>query len=248
MAWRGSGVRVPSAPLGVPVREPAPGTSYVGLVGRTAAGSVPRWSRAAWRSPGRSAGVFPLPEPSSNVIFVTSPRKRPTLIALLVAAMAATTAAVLPVEAVPPSPPAVASTPLPLGAAGLAEQRTTEVLQPGVTLTTIVRGAADGTESWTVEMIVPSGGSDPDPDAPPSALRDRGSAEALAAALTAAGYAARVEEVVTPALHDVAGGTIGFRVRVGSFATLADANVELARLRAAGYSGSSFFTGWDGDD
>jgi hypothetical protein len=172
---------------------------------------------------------------------------RPTLTALLAAAMAATTAAVLPVEAAPPTPPPVASTPLPLGAAGLAEQRTTEVLQPGVTLTTIVRGAADGSESWTVEMIVPSV-SDPDPDAPPSALRDRESAEALAAALTAAGFAARVEEVVTPALQDVAGGTIGFRVRVGSFATLAEANAERGLLLAAGFTGSSLFTGWDGDD
>jgi hypothetical protein len=121
-------------------------------------------------------------------------------------------------------------------------------LQLGVILTTIVRGAANGTESWTVEMIVPSGSSDPDPDAPPSALRDRLSAEELAAALTAAGFAARLEEVVTPALYDVPGGTIGFRVRVGSFASQAEANAELARLRAAGYSGSSFFTGWDGDD
>ncbi|HJU96401.1 MAG TPA: phosphodiester glycosidase family protein, partial [Jiangellaceae bacterium] len=180
-------------------------------------------------------------------VLVTLPRMRPTLTALLVTAMAATTVAVLPVEAGPPPPPAVASTPLPLGAAGLAEQRTTEVLQPGVSLTTIVRGAPDGSESWTVEMIVPSV-SDPDPDAPPSALRDRESAEALAAALTAAGFAARVEEVVTPALHDVAGGTIGFRVRVGSFATLAEANAERALLLAAGYTGSSLFTGWDGDD
>lgn len=155
---------------------------------------------------------------------------------------------VLPAQAKPPTPPPVAATPLPLGPAGLTEQRTTEVLQPGVILTTIVRGAANGTESWTVEMIVPSGGSDPDPDAPPSALRDRLSAEELAAALTAAGFAARVEEVVTPALHDVPGGTIGFRVRVGSFASQAEANAELARLQAAGYSGSSFFTGWDGDD
>jgi hypothetical protein len=179
---------------------------------------------------------------------MTSPRTRPALAVLVVAATAATTTALLPARAVPPIPPAVASTPLPLGPAGLAEQRTTEVLQPGVTLTTIVRGATSGEESWTVEMIVPSGASDPDPDAPPSALRDRVSAEELAAALTAAGFAARVEEVVTPALHDVPGGTIGFRVRVGSFATLADANAELARLQAAGYSGSSFFTGWDGDD
>ncbi|HJU96644.1 MAG TPA: phosphodiester glycosidase family protein [Jiangellaceae bacterium] len=179
---------------------------------------------------------------------MASPIARPALAALVVAVTAATTTAFLPAQAVRPVLPAVASTPLPLGAPGLAEQRTTEVLQPGVTLTTIVRGATNGAEFWTVEMIVPSGGTDPDPDAPASALRDRVSAEELAAALITAGFAARVEEVVTPALHDVPGGTIGFRVRVGSFATQADAVAELARLQAAGFAGSTFFTGWDGDD
>lgn len=171
------------------------------------------------------------------------------LSALATAAVVMTSAlGVLPSKAEAPTPPPGSATPLPLGPAGLTEQRTTEVLQPGVTLTTIVRGASNGAESWTVEMIVPSGSSDPDPDAPPSALRDRVSAEELAASLAADGFAARVEEVVTPALHDVPGGTIGFRVRVGSFASPAEASAELAKLRAAGYSGSSFFTGWDGDD
>lgn len=176
-------------------------------------------------------------------------RTRSALTALAAAAVVMTTAAgILPAQGEQPPLPPVAETPLPLGPAGLTEQRITEVLQPGVTLTTIVRGAANGAESWTVEMIVPSGSSDPDPDAPPSAIRDRVSAEELAAQLIAAGFVARVEEVITPALHDVPGGTIGFRVRVGSFASQAEANAELARLRAAGYSGASFFTGWDGDD
>ncbi|NYV76304.1 sporulation domain-containing protein, partial [Streptomyces sp. UH6] len=52
-----------------------------------------------------------------------------------------------PVAASPDGPPPG----LPLGPRGLAETRTTETLQPGVTLTTIVRGAADPAHTWTVE-------------------------------------------------------------------------------------------------
>ncbi len=147
-----------------------------------------------------------------------------------------------------PDKSAVSDTPLPLGAAGLQEQRTTQVLQPGVTLTTIVRGAADGTEFWTVEMVVPSGSTDPDPDAPAAALRDRASAEQLAADLVAEGFAARAESVTTPAMADYAGGLLGWRVRVGQFPTQAAADVVKAELAAAAHTGSSLFTGWDGDE
>ena len=60
---------------------------------------------------------------------------------------------------------------LPLGPAGLTETRTTRTIQPGVTLTTIVRGVADPDSAWTVEIAIPSGEGSPDPDAPPA---DRG--------------------------------------------------------------------------
>lgn len=147
-----------------------------------------------------------------------------------------------------PSPPPVSGDPLPLGQPGLHEERTSEELQPGVTLTTIVRGALDGSETWTVEMIVPSGSTDPDPDAPLTALRDQESAEQLAADLVADGFDARAEVVITPTLADYAGGELGWRVRVGAFGTSAEADAENALLSAAGYSGSTLFTGWDGDD
>lgn len=146
------------------------------------------------------------------------------------------------------APPAAASHDrgLPLGPRGLSETRTTETLQHGVTLTTITRGAPDPANTWTVEIAIPGGGDDPDPDAPPTAIADRAHADALAAGLTAAGFAPRTEDVVTPRLADFAGGSIGFRVRVGSHAAKADADAVLARVRAAGFTASTVFTGWDG--
>lgn len=60
---------------------------------------------------------------------------------------------------------------LPLGPANLTETRDTRTLQPGVTLTTIVRGQTDPSAGWTVEIAIPS--SSPDPDAPAAALSDR---------------------------------------------------------------------------
>ncbi len=135
---------------------------------------------------------------------------------------------------------------LPLGPAGLSETRTTTRLQRGVTLTTIVRGATDPSHVWTVETNIPAGSTSPDPDAPPRSLSDRTSAEAFADRLRAEGFDSRVEEVVTPAAGGYAGGSIGWRVRVGRFADQATADAMLARLVAAGFTGASRFTGWDG--
>ncbi|AUH39900.1 phosphodiester glycosidase family protein [Streptomyces sp. CMB-StM0423] len=172
-----------------------------------------------------------------------------TVLALLasVAAMPSASASV-PASSAPSAPASpAAAKPLPLGDPGLTETRTTETLQPGVNLTRIVRGAGSPQLPWTVEVSIPGGTGSPDPDAPPAALRDRASAGELAAKLTGAGFAARAEEVTTPAVADFAGGTLGWRVRVGSFDGQAAANAERARLVAAGYAGSAAYTGWDGD-
>jgi hypothetical protein len=137
--------------------------------------------------------------------------------------------------------------PLPLGEPGLPETRTTEVLQDGVTLSRIVRGQPDPDHVWTVEVAIPGGATSPDPDAPPTALKDEASAAETVAELVAAGFTARTERVDTPAVADFAGGTLGWRVRVGHFADQASADAERARLVAAGFSGATFFTGWDFD-
>ncbi|MFA3872824.1 phosphodiester glycosidase family protein [Streptomyces sp. MMCC 100] len=137
---------------------------------------------------------------------------------------------------------------LPLGPADLPETRTTTTLQPGVTLTRIVRGNADDPAlHWTVEVSIPGGDTSPDPDAPPTALKDRASADELAADLRRDGFQARVEEVRTPETADYPGGTLGWRVRIGTFGSQTTATTERTRLRAAGYSGSAVYTGWDGE-
>lgn len=136
---------------------------------------------------------------------------------------------------------------LPLGPAGLKETRTTRTVQPGVTLTRIVRGAKDPALRWTVEVAVPGGDTSPDPDAPLTVLKDRPSATEWAADLELDGFRARAEQVTTPKAADYAGGTLGWRVRVGSFDSRSAATSERARLKAAGYAGTVVYTGWDGD-
>ncbi len=165
---------------------------------------------------------------------------------LALAATPLTVAAQVHHDPAPLAPSGAAAGSLPLGPAGLQEVRTTEALQPGVTLTTIVRGAADPSHVWTVETNIPAGSTSPDPDAPPTALSDRASAEELADRLREEGFSPRVEEVVTPSTADFTGGTLGWRVRVGSFSTQAGSDAVLAQMVADGFAGASRFTGWDG--
>ncbi|GGW35327.1 phosphodiester glycosidase family protein [Streptomyces griseoloalbus] len=136
---------------------------------------------------------------------------------------------------------------LPLGPSDLTETRTTQTLRPGVTLTRIVRGDKDPAHHWTVEASIPAGDTSPDPDAPPTTLKDRASAGELATDLRSDGFRARVEEVTTPRTADYAGGTLGWRVRIGSFDSQSAATAERTRLRAAGFTGSVTYTGWDGE-
>jgi hypothetical protein len=136
---------------------------------------------------------------------------------------------------------------LPLGPADLPETRTTQQLQPGVTLTRIVRGADAPALGWTVEVSIPGGAGSPDPDAPPTALNDRASADELVAHLREDGFEARAEEVTTPATADFAGGTLGWRVRVGEFGSQSAATAERTRLRTAGHTGAAVYRGWDGE-
>ncbi|WP_445527907.1 phosphodiester glycosidase family protein [Streptomyces cyslabdanicus] len=152
-----------------------------------------------------------------------------------------------PAQVSPDTQPGQQARTLPLGPSDLTETRTTTTLQPGVTLTRIVRGATDSALRWTVEVSIPGGETSPDPDAPPTALKDRASADELAADLKRDGFQARVEQVTTSSTADYAGGTLGWRVRVGSFDAQSDATSEQTRLKAAGYAGSAVYTGWDGD-
>lgn len=134
-----------------------------------------------------------------------------------------------------------------LGPDDLAETRTTTSLQPGVTLTRITRGSTDPASTWTLESMIPATAGSPDPDAPPRVLSDRASAEGQADRLREKGFGARVEAVEQPAVADVPAGTLGYRVRVGSYSTKADADRVKAELAASGETANSVYTGWDGD-
>ena len=114
-----------------------------------------------------------------------------------------------------------------------------------MTLTRIARGETDPSLFWTAEVLIPS--TSPDPDAPPRSLSGRASAEQEVERLRAKGFDARVERVDQPGVADVPAGVLGYRVRVGSFPGKAGADVEKARLAAAGVKVSSAYTGCDGD-
>ena len=136
---------------------------------------------------------------------------------------------------------------LDLGPADLPETRRTTTLQPGVTLTRIDRGTSDARLFWTNEISIPSTDTSPDPDAPPRSISDLASAQAEADRLESKGFSARIEQVDQPRTADVAAGVLGYRVRVGHYASQAEADAGKASLAAAGETSSSVYTGWDGD-
>ena len=168
------------------------------------------------------------------------PSSRTIALAGLASAALLSAAGVSTATAAAPSPH------LDLGPANLPERRTTETLQPGVTLTRITRGEQDASLRWVLEALIPSTSTSPDPDAPPRALSDEASAHAQADRLTAKGFPARVERVDQPRTADVPAGVLGYRVRVGSYPSKDAADQDRERLSAAGESANSVFTGWDG--
>ncbi|WP_436499131.1 phosphodiester glycosidase family protein [Actinokineospora sp. HUAS TT18] len=98
---------------------------------------------------------------------------------------------------------------LPLGASDLPEQRSVRRLAPGVELHSIVRGRVDARDVFTVSAGFGVTGL-----------------EAIEQKVRAAGFEPRRERA----------GTAGWVVRVGRFATLAQADALLPALRAAGLS------------
>lgn len=177
----------------------------------------------------------------------STPVRRPAVLLCTAAALVGLTAPTALTGTAAPATAASAPSHLDLGPDDLPESRSTTTLQPGVTLTRITRGESDPSLRWTDEILIPATAASPDPDAPPRSISDRTSAQATADRLTGKGFTARVEEVRQPAVADVAAGVLGYRVRVGSFATRAEADAEKARLAAAGEKAGSVYTGWDGD-
>ncbi|MEU1071365.1 MULTISPECIES: phosphodiester glycosidase family protein [unclassified Streptomyces] len=177
--------------------------------------------------------------------------RRTTLATALSAAVALTAAVVVPTaEAAPHGAlrPSLASSarpfrpPLPTTAPTV-----TRVLSPGVTLTTYTLGKKNADDFWTAHVFLPAtpGGR---LSRATTELGPKDTADRVAEALREQGFTPRVEEVRSPAYADLPAGTLGWTVRVGAFAERSGASAELARVKAAGFSGDTRYTAQDGTD
>lgn len=139
---------------------------------------------------------------------------------------------------------------LPAHADAPPETRTVRTVAPGVTLTTIDRGSVSPSDYYTVNVGIPTSSNvppDPDPDAVTAVLGTKETADGVAAQLKNAGWTGRVEAVRMPRFADAGPGLLGYRVRVGHYATEAEATAAAAQLTAAKFKPSVSYTGQDGD-
>lgn len=120
----------------------------------------------------------------------------------------------------PAASPVGAGAGLPLGAADLAETRDARELAPGVTVTRIERGAPSAADAYAIDVAFEA---------------TEAEADALAERLTGRDYDARVEEIAERAPDDETAGPLGYRVRLGPFATQEAAAAARTELLDAGY-------------
>jgi hypothetical protein len=120
-------------------------------------------------------------------------------------------------------------------------------LAPGLRLYSGVVGKTSPAQHWTVTVQVSNDtGPNPDPDAPVADLGAADAAAELADGVRAAGFAPLVEQVRWPDYADTPHGTLGWRVRVGSYPDQATAQSTVDALVAAGLKAHTDWTGFDG--
>ncbi|MEU9792216.1 phosphodiester glycosidase family protein [Streptomyces sparsogenes] len=121
---------------------------------------------------------------------------------------------------------------------------TTRTVAPGVQVRTGVIERPDAEPAWTVTVQAPAvdrltGAATFAP------LGARAWADETARRLREAGLTPRVEAVGWPEYADTPRGTMGWRVRVGSYATSAEAQRTTPKVTAAGLQPSVEWTGYD---
>ncbi|WP_305915342.1 phosphodiester glycosidase family protein [Nonomuraea turcica] len=123
----------------------------------------------------------------------------------------------------------------------------TTTVAPGVTLTAMSLGAKDAGDYWTVHVYLP-GTVDGPLNTANTALGTKEIADRVTGAVRQKGFEPRIEEVASPAFADHPAGTLGWTVRVGQYATSAEASAALSKIRAAGFAGGTRYTAQDGID
>ncbi|MET7901129.1 phosphodiester glycosidase family protein [Streptomyces sp. NPDC005336] len=113
---------------------------------------------------------------------------------------------------------------------------TTETVAPGLQVRTGVIRHAQAKPSWTVTVQAP--GSAP--------VGSRAWADGTAGKLREAGFAPRVERVVWPSYADTPHGTMGWRVRVGSYGSSDEARSASQKITGDGFTAAAEWTGYDG--
>ncbi|MGW5464984.1 phosphodiester glycosidase family protein [Streptomyces sp. NPDC003996] len=159
-----------------------------------------------------------------------SARVRTLHVALAVAAVAAPLGASAPAQAGSSAP--------------TAAQWTTRVVAPGVEVRTGTLRNPDATPSWTVavkrSVTTRLTGAPADAEVGPQSWAD-----ATATRLRDAGFQPRVETVRWPAYADTPQDIMGLRVRIGSYATQAEAQSAAGAVAAAGFHAAVAWTGYD---
>ncbi|WP_329138931.1 phosphodiester glycosidase family protein [Streptomyces sp. NBC_01476] len=121
---------------------------------------------------------------------------------------------------------------------------TTQNVAPGVQVRTgTIRNAA-ATPAWTVTVQAPAT-SRLTGAATWAEVGPRSWATATAAQLQAAGFQPRTETVRWPGYTDTPHGTMGLRVRVGTYASQAEAQAAAATVAAAGFHAVAEWTGYE---
>lgn len=132
-------------------------------------------------------------------------------------------------------------------AAPVTARWTTRTLAPGVQLRSATLRRADSHPSWTVTVQEPVT-SRLTGAATAAEVGPRSWADPTAAALRAAGFSPRVESVRWPDYSDTPHGTMGERVRVGSYPSQTAAADAAHSLVAAGFpTAVAEWTGFDAD-
>jgi hypothetical protein len=121
---------------------------------------------------------------------------------------------------------------------------TSERLAPGVVVRTGVVRDADAAPYWTVTVPEPVTGR-LSGAATTAEVGPRSWADATAAGLRAAGFTPREEDVAWPEYADTPHGTMGTRVRIGSYPTQGAAQAVAQQVTAAGFPAVAEWTGYD---